>query len=134
LNGEWDGLLIRDYLQPKRRGSMKKAGVIFLVIILIVVIIGLLICMNADKLANLAVEKSFGAMEKAVLQKLPASIPQDSVRTAFSEALMRVKAGEVDKTAFQGFAQTVQSAFTDQKLDSIEIAAILKGLDALKKP
>jgi len=113
---------------------MKKAGVIFLVIILIVVVIGLLICMNADKLANLAVEKSFGAMEKAVLQKLPASIPQDSVRAAFSEALLRVKAGEVDKTAFQGFAQTVQNAFTDQQLDSLEIAAILKGLEALKKP
>jgi len=113
---------------------MKKAGVVFLVIILIVVIIGLLICINADKLANLAVEKSFGAMEKAVVEKLPASIPADSVRAAFNKALLRVKAGEVDKTAFRGFAQTVQSAFTDQQLDSVEIVAILKGLDGLKKP
>ena len=74
-----------------------KKGCIILIIIAAVILIGAgLLWINKDKIINFAMEKSFEAMEKAVVTNLPVSIAQDSARALFDRTLDKIKSREIN--------------------------------------
>jgi hypothetical protein len=114
-------------------GKMKKGALIAIAVILgIILVAALYICSNKDKLAGMVVEKSFAAMENAVVKNLPEGTSQDSVRTAFKNIVEKIKTHQVDKQELKTFVITFQAAFRDQKLDSTEVVQLLEGLKQLE--
>ena len=60
-----------------------------------------LLWFNRDKILDFAVEKSFEAMEKAVVTNLPVSVSQDSARVLFDRTLEKIKTREIDSDALR---------------------------------
>jgi hypothetical protein len=104
------------------------AGITVLAIILIG---GILIFANKKQLTNLAIEKSFGVMENIVLGNLPQSIRQDSAKTIFTKAVVKIKKGEANQAELQQVVLNFQTSFGDNKLDSLEALHLLKGINQL---
>lgn len=106
-----------------------KKGCIILIIIAAVILIGAgLLWINKDKIIRFAMEKSFEAMEKAVVTNLPVSVSQDSVRVLFSRTMDKIKSREIKGEDLRDLLMTFQSGMSDRSLDSLEVADILKGI------
>ncbi len=107
---------------------MKIVGIVILVIVLIG---GGLVYTQKDKLANLAVEKGFTAMEDRVMLSLPESVSRESAGAIFSKTLEKIKSGAASQKEIQGVFMAFQSGMRDGSLDSLEVANLLNGLNRL---
>ncbi|MFQ5636596.1 MAG: hypothetical protein ACE5IR_01210 [bacterium] len=111
---------------------MKKFLLITVIVIVAVILIGgILIYVNKDKLTSFAVEKSVGAIEEMVMPNLPASVSQDSAKAIFSNAVDKLKTGEVKPPELQKVVSLFQSSMSDNKLDSLEVVNLLDGVNQL---
>jgi len=114
---------------------MKKGLLILGVVVLLVIVVGgFLVYTNKDKLANMAIEKGFEALETKVLANLPQSIPADSAKAIFASALSKVQRGEVDQARLQKMFTDMQTTLQESELDSTHVANLLHRVAALTAP
>jgi hypothetical protein len=112
---------------------MKKGCIILIIIAVIIVIGAALLWINKDKIINFAMEKSFEAMEKAVVTNLPVSVSQDSARVLFDRTFEKIKSREIDSQGLRDLMLKFQSGMRDRKLDSLEVSDILQDLKKITK-
>ncbi len=111
----------------------KGLNITILVIIFIVIIALIFLYTNRGRIVNWAVEKSFGTMEKTVMDNRPRSIPPDSISTLFDRAEASLKSGEADQEKMQVLIDDFRNSLEDKELDSLEVHNILKNLEAIGK-
>ncbi len=112
---------------------MKKFLITVGIVVAVIIVVGaVLIYANRGKITNFVFQKTFETMESAVMKDLPASVPQDSVHTLFSNVRSKIKTGEVDKQKFQRLIFTFQNDLKDKKLDSLEVVGIIDSLKRME--
>lgn len=100
-------------------------GIIFLVIIAAGT---LFIVTNRDRLVNIVVEKSFGNMERAILDHLPESVSSSDVKDLFIQVKQKIKTGKVNGDSLRAIVLTFQNSIQDQNIDQEETEKILDRL------
>ena len=100
-------------------------GIVFLVIIAAGT---LFVVTNHDKLVNMVVEKSFGTMERAILDHLPESVSSSDVKDLFLQVKQKIKAGKVNSDSLRAIVLTFQNSIRDQSIDQEETKRILDRL------
>ena len=112
---------------------MKKECIILIIIAAVILIGAGLLWINKDKIIHFAMQKSFEAMEKAVVTNLPVSVSKDSVRVLFDRTMDKIKSREIDGEDLRDLLMTFQAGMSDRSLDSLEVSDILKGLKKITK-
>ena len=121
--------MLRGSIVNTRGGSMKK--ILITLVILVVVIIGAgaaYVYLNKDALVQKSIEKGFASVETMVLQNLPATVTEDSVKTIFTETLAKVKSGEIAPEKLQGVFMSFRESWSDKQLDSLEVKDLVGKL------
>jgi len=106
---------------------MKKFFIIFgILVVLLIVAAVVFIGVNRNKL----MATSFAAIQPAVMQQLPQSVPADSARALFDQAIEKIRAGETNPLILQDFFATFKSSMEDQQIDSTEVGVLLEKMQA----
>ena len=111
---------------------MKKFLIIAAVVVVVVIIVLIVIFATKGKeMMELAIDKGFGAMENLMVVNRPASVSEDSIRTAIDATIEKIRTGETDPKAIRVIMMKFQGFMDDKQLDSLEVMTMLEEMNKL---
>ena len=111
---------------------MKKVFLIIIVLLVVIIVAGaVFVYFYKDKIVAKSVEKGFEAVETLVVQNLPETASADSVKAIFTQAMDKVKSGEINTDKLQGVFMTFKESWSDQNLDSLEVQKLVEQMQKL---
>ena len=114
-------------------GTGCKILLIVAVVLLVVVGVGIVLSyIYCEKIGTALIEKSTDMLQSQVLKDLPEGFQADDIKAAFKDFKDALKSGalkdKLKKDKIQAFAQDVQKALKDQKIDKEELEKILQSM------
>jgi flagellar basal body-associated protein FliL len=121
-----------EQVQTKKRRGCRTALIIVAVVLVVVVVASYFACPH---LAKYALNKTVGALEEGMIEKLPEGYDAEEVRQVFREVKTAFREGQISGSdvgpKIQGVGEFIKNALEDDELTTEEVDEILKRLRAL---